>query len=451
MHGPYLLFIVLVVPATLAFIFNDWAVGLGMLAASVIAARVSRRSKPTSRRMTLLALVINQLVIIHSIYHYRPTEISGVDMSLFAVKPESDGPRPFVSVVLFHNPNATTERLSKTLASLEAHTSPVLAKEIVIPDDMPQSDSENVPRSQNIAADTDFIVFVAPGVEVQPDWLNGMVREFIANDTRLVVPLISFGRQGKLAASMVGSTSGGLQGLPVTEQGSKSVPIIPYFTLLGVSRKTLTAIPSIPQLLSDGRVMELSLRAWFCHSGIIFTRFTEVTIEEPYATDWKSLEGLDVDEKITNCPYNIDWFYEEFKAQDPDAPVTKFLIRSGDRCLTASSDFKLKIESACETTNPYHLFESKLNEIKSVGVKDPHCMDAASAMKPGKKPILYHCMHNNSNQVFHFMEDRLMWGSFCLERHDDNSVTLEKCKGFRDSLDPNQRWLRELVDSKSPE
>jgi hypothetical protein len=441
-NTPYLLIGVLFVPLVLALIFSGWIVALCVFVSSVVVARITRTKTPPARRMILIALVINQLVVIHSVYHFKRTVINGVDTVAFGVS-EDDKPQPFVSIVLVQNPEWTEDKAASTFASLQANSSLVLTKEIVVPDSYEGDRTGPIPVSSSISDDSDLIVFVAPSVEAPMDWLSGLVREFLANDTRLVVPVIQQESGFQITGSMVSSKRGELVPIPANEFTPRSVPIIPYFTVLGVPRKTLAGIPNLSELLSEGRTMELSLRSWLCNSGIVYTRFTTVRISDPYEPDWKSLEGVDVDEKITGCAKTVEWFYSEFKDHDADDDVERFLIEQSGSCLSAGSDGKLSLTSSCDRLNQNQIFELRAHEIKSVG--NGLCFDAASTMRPGKEPILYECMFGNRNQRFNIKDGRLMWGSFCVESHQDRGPTFEECVGFESTVSETQRWEKHVI------
>jgi hypothetical protein len=444
---PYLLITILFVPLIMALVFSNWIVAVCVFISSVIAARITRSKTPPARRMILLALFINQLVVIHSLYHYRRTVIDGVDTeSLYGVSGD-DKPQPFVSVVLLQNPKWSEEKAAATFASLQVHSSPVLAKEIVVPDSFQGDRSGPIAVSTSVSEESDFIVFVAPSVEVSADWLNGLVREFIANSTRLVVPTFTHSTGLPTAGSMVSSKRGELVPIFVNEFTPRATPIVPYLTVLGVPRTTLNSIPDLLRLLSEGRTMEVSLRSWLCQSGIIFTRFTTIKISDPFEPDWKTLEGLNVDEKITDCSRNVDWFYAEFKQHDADTEVDRILIEQAGSCLTAGSDGKLSVVSPCNPQDPNQIFETRNEEIRSLG--NGICLDAASAMKPGKEPILYQCILGNRNQRFSLAEGRLMWGSFCLESHPKKRPAFEECVGFEETIVQAQRWERRLLTTEN--
>ena len=441
---PYLLIVVLFVPLCLAIIYNGWLVGACIFASSLIVARLTRRTKtPSSRRMILLTLLVNQLVVIHSVYHYRRTVINGVDLDALSASAAADHkPRPFVSIVVFQNPNWSDEAAASTFASLQTHSSTILSKEIVVPDKYQGDRSGPIPVSSEISGDSDFVIFVAPGVHVSADWMNGMVREFIANSNRLVVPFIQEASGAKLAGTMISSKRGELVRILVTDFMSRSIPIVPFFSVIGVPRDVLNQFPDLPRLISEGRVVEASLRAWLCYSGIILTRFSHITVSNPFEPDWKVLEGLDVDERITGCGHDKDWFYSEFKEHDADAEVDQFMVSQSDSCLSVTGNGKLSFATPCNPGDPNQLFDAKSNFIRSVA--SGQCLDAASALKPGKEPLLYVCMMSNRNQAFSLAEGRLMWGSFCLE-YNENRFSLEECEGFEEAVKPTQRWDKKVI------
>jgi hypothetical protein len=445
MSRPYVLLVALVATPALAFFFIDWKAAVLILGSSMVFARATRTKEQGIRRLTMLALLINQLVIIHSLYHYESQVIGGLNLKMLEVPVDEASPKPFVSIVVFENPKWSHDSVMETLMSLQSHSSTILAKEIVVKSPADFNGAEGpIPIVAEYSEDTDFIVFVAPSVKVSPDWLNGLVREVIANDERLIVPVVTDGRGLEQAASMIGSTRGELVPLLVSETASKYVPVIPYFSVLGVSKKSLGFYAEIPRLLAEGRVIELSLRAWLCGSGVIFSRFTKVSITQPHITDWKSLEGLEVDEKIVGCSHNIDWFYDKFKTEDADASIHQFRIRNGESCLSSTSERMLSVAPSCEEDNANQVFEQRGEEIRAVGIEGAICFDAGSASSPGKSPILYQCMPGNRNQFFYFYEGRFMWGSFCVT-DEGGKVTLSDCSGLGDTLAANQRWSQEVI------
>jgi hypothetical protein len=430
----------LLVSPTIAFILNGWIAGVFTLLSSVLVARVTKNRSSATRRMMMLTLLVNQIVISHSLYRSKPESVPGPDITSLTSFDGESKPVPFVSIVLVPSASGSA---SIAIEALKANSSRVLAKEIVVPQSLVIDRSGDIPIVTEVSDSSEFVVYVSTSAVVPKDWLNGLVREFIANDTRLVVPVVTIESGSPQAAFMLGSKTGALSPLWFTEASGQDVPVIKDLSLLGIPKKVLQASPETDQLVHEGRMMELSLRAWLCQSGIMFTRFTTVTLEHTADVDWKLKEGEDVFQSIRNCPRNREWFFSKFKQYDPDSESERALIQSDDWCLATRRN-KLNAVTPCDRTNSTQIFELKDGSVRATGAA-PMCLDAASTSKPGKSPILYTCMHGNRNQAFQFIAGRLMWGSFCVERHEDGRVTLEYCMGLGDQIKPSQRWIKTLV------
>lgn len=444
----------LVISPILAMLYAGCWVALGVLVSSVLTVRSSRKLQSLNRRMICLAVLINQLVVTHSMfgYHMIPVDIvlQVPALELKNEKGESDA-RPFVSIVLFETDTSTHEELHATLRSIEDNTSTVLAAEVVVPTWV-QLDSEfegAVPRSHSLSSSTDFIVFVCPSAQLNVDWLHGMVREFFANDMRMVVPVVSNKNGNKITAAMIGSSSGKFVPQPYLE-ALKDVPVIPLISSLGVSRKIYTSVPRFSDLVRAGKVVELSLRAWFCFEGIHFTRFTTVKVESTPATNWRLLEGEAVDERITGCPRDIVWFYSRFKEEDPDSQREKFVIKNGATDCVGLDDSRKLVVAKCDLRNPKQIF-SLVDEDRAIRSETPgnQCFDAGSADMIGRSPAMYHCMRKNRNQMFTFQDGRLMWGSFCLDVSKSGKLIFQYCKGVGDGVIQTQKFIKHVINSKS--
>lgn len=93
--------------------------------------------------------------------------------------------------------------------------------------------------------------------------MNGIVRELMSDDLRIVVPVLRFAENKRLTAEIISSVQGNLVPLMYTES-SREVPVIPQFSEIGVSRKLFLKFPNLTYLTETERLVELSLRAWFC-------------------------------------------------------------------------------------------------------------------------------------------------------------------------------------------
>ena len=393
--------------------------------------------------MIALTLLMNQLVIIHSVHHYTRPVIGSKGLAAYKLADSSPTVEPFVSVVLLETINSSPSDFTTTVSSLQETTSSVLAKEIVLPESLLSSTNHTgrVKLTTSLSDSSDFIIFVVPGISFPADWLNGMVREFLANETRLVVPLVKYRGQA-YGGAMIGSSTGVISRMAFEDGPSRQVPVIPELAVVGVSRHVLSAIPNFESLATQKRVIEISLRAWLCFGGIIFTRFTTVSSIESELPDWKSVEGEDVDERITNCPRTIDWFYRTFEDFDPEAAKDQFRIRNGDRCLESTGS---KIWAApCTEASHSQVFELGYEGKSIRSVAHKKCLDAGSANEAGTAPLLYHCFARNRNQMFSLVHGRLMWGSFCV---DADNVTFQYCIGIDESTNESQQWVQEPVSS----
>ena len=450
MRVSYLYVWLLLISPILSFVFNGWWEGLLVLASSIMAVKLTRGTPPSTRRMICLTVLINQLVIIHSIHYYytqAPPPVSGV--SAVSDAHVNSAAQPFVSVVLFQTQNSTEEELSQTLQSVQASTSAVLAREIVVPASIAADAKSLIPLVHTLSDTTDFIVYVAPSAVVNTDWLNGFVREFLANDSRLVIPIATSQAGTQVTSAMMSSVSGKLVNMPYIE-GNKRVPIIPVISALGVSRKVLSDIPTLPRLLAENRLVELSLRAWFCFEGVIFTRFTTVRVNHPPNLNWRELEGDMVDESITGCRRNIDWFYGAFGDDDPEAKREDFSIKAGNgtNCVSVNNAQSLTV-APCDPTDKHQRFASVDNgrSIRSMSLST-HCLDGASAENPGKPLIMYYCARNNRNQFFTFMAGRLMYSSFCVDS-EGGKLQLAFCKGVGATVVESQQFRIDSISIHS--
>jgi hypothetical protein len=443
MRLSYLYVVLVLVNPLLAWIVNGWFIATMMFLASLLVARLTKTRTSATRRMICLAVLINQLAVMHALKNIRSTQISATDIEALSHRIAPESPRPFVSIVVISDNDGARPDAPADVDSILQWSSPILTREIVVPPTVASELSGPIPITTHISDETEFVIFVSSSARMKENWMNGLVREFIANDTRMVVPIVQLEDKSMAVSSMVNSVTGDITHLVVSETTPKEVPVIRHFSALGVPRKILTRLPNLERLISEGRLMEISLRAWLCFGGIVYTRFTTVTLARTPVTDWKAIEGEDVAGKIHDCPRNEDWFMSHFKNIDDDTHGSRVLISGESTCLTVANNRRLSVSEKCDESDSAQSFEIKGSRIQSI--KYNLCMDAGSANAPGKAPIAYQCMHANRNQQFFFLNGRLMWGSFCLERHQDRRVTFEYCVGIDESIKASQKWEQRTI------
>ena len=421
MKVSYLYVTILLVSPLLAFTLNGFRIGLSVLLTSVAVVKVTRRKASSLRRMICLCVLINQLAIIHSVYRFkRPIVARNFTDEVFYESADSIT-RPFVSVVLLNSNKTNQEDWDTTLLSLIANTSHVLAKEIVVGDVRSNHTSKIPIVSSANSTGGELTVYVKSGVQLPADWLNGFVREYLVDGTRVLVPELVTREGSEVSSAMLGSVTGELHLMPLSSQ-ERRVPVILAFSVVGVpSGVNMTNVGSL--LLAD-KLVEVSLRAWFCFGGIYATRFTSVFMDAAPLPNWRSVEGEDVDEKIEKCNgRDIDWFYDEFREFDEEAPLPRFQIQSESACVRLSTNNRLSMV-ACNSDDVSQLFTgfdfSRL--IRSVSNRNL-CLDAGNAKEPGSTLIPYKCLRANRNQMFSFQQGRLMWGSCCVAK----GLVLEFC------------------------
>lgn len=444
MRLSYLYVVLVLLNPLLAWILNGWLTATLMFLVSLLVARLTKNRTSATRRMICLTVLINQLAIIHALRHLHNSQILGTDIEALKNRVSPESPRPFVSIVLVPDNNDSEPGASTALDSIMRFSSPILTSEIVVPASMASERSGQIPVTTHISGTTDFVIFVSSSARMKGDWMNGMVREFLANDTRIVVPIVQLEDKSLAVSAMLHSITGDLTHLVVSETTPKEVPLIPYLSALGVPRKVLAAYPNLERLIRERRLMEVSFRAWLCFGGVIYTRFTTVSLASSPAIDWKALEGDGVADNIHGCSRDKDWFMSYFKNFDDDNHGSRVLISGGSTCLTVAQNRRFSVSEPCDGTNTAQGFEIKGSRIQSIEFPNL-CMDAGSANSPGRAPIAYQCMHANRNQQFYFLNGRLMWGSFCLERHEDSKVTFEYCVGIDDTIKSSQRWEQRSI------
>lgn len=421
LHEEHLLVLLLATGWIISLVFKDWF--------------------HPSARLFFAALLINQSVIRHALSRLAtPAPIVFGFSSLHNDPSVSSEVAPFVSIVLIGQSNSSTADIYETLSCLQAFSSPLLAAEIVVPFGYTQSRVLNITTTHSVSPLTKYIVFVSIPTIVSPGWMNGIVRELMSDDLRIVVPVLRFTENRRLTAAMISSVQGNLVPLMHTES-SREVPIIPQFSVIGVSRKLFLQFPNLTYLIETERVVELSLRAWFCFHGIAYTRFTSVEVRNPSSSNWIALEGDDVDERIKRCERNIDWFYDKFSEFDPDAIVDLFRIRNFNSCLSLDTEKGPLSLSPCsfdQITQRFVLY----NENRAIrSVRFPNvCFDAGITPNTSSPVLLLQCMPGKRSQEFKFITRRLMAGSFCVQAAANKSVNLEQCQGYAESMINSQVW-----------
>ena len=375
--------------------------GLTVLVSSLASVKLTRGKTSALRRMICLCVLLNQLVLIHSITRMRSPRVFQLDVNELQFSSYSTSPQPFVSLHILDT-NCTRSEFDETLSSLLRNSSIVLAKEIIIPPsklDWTTSVSDpTIPLKSSTSDSPTYQIYVKPGVTVSMDWLNGMVREFFAFPDSLIIPWTSNFYSG----AMLNPNTGQLFTVSNDE-----VPVIPGVSIVGVPTPMGS---SVVELIAQNRVVELSLLAWFCFDGIRATHFTHTQVVS--LPDWRSLESETLDERITcmgEPKMNISKFHEKFSEFNfDDLPI--FHIKLESNCLTVREDTILMEQ--CDD-------QDKGQQFKKVGTSSymaqERCLDGGQ----GKKLIVYYCMRGNRNQMFQFKRERLMWGSLCVNKNLD--------------------------------
>jgi hypothetical protein len=288
-----------------------------------------------------------------------------------------------------------------------------------------------------LSPDPELVIFISSNVTVHEHWLDGMVREYFANKSRLIIPTTSF-TTGKVMSGMIGSVSGNWVAADFDPR-IKTAPLIPYFSAVGVpsTHFALLSFERISILLLENRLLELSLNAWLCGEGIHATPFSmvESRLAALPSYNWREHEGETVDENIVrscNAKRDMNWFFEKFADYDPDGHGQLVMLRLSDyegrteMCISTIDATTLSIQ-VCDRADIHQQFRRFVHSqlIASVGRLN-NCLDAGSATFPGQKLFIYSCDIFNRNQRFEMMESKIRWGSFCL--HAKNaSVFLEYC------------------------
>jgi len=413
-----------------ALVCEFW-MSIAVCGLSAMAIVFARRLMSSQRRVVYLFIILNQLTMIYCNYLADRPQIVTFDPDHLvwnSTIPHSDG---FVSIVLVpETGNVTTQEFEKLIINLMEQSSPILAKEIVVPD-LPSLNlsSSSIPIVPSISPKTEFIIFLAPYITVPPNWLDGIVREHLANPKHLIIPTL-ITENNQVMGGMIGSVSGRWDLLPFDPR-DRIVPIIPFFSAVGVSRGHLS-IDRVRRLLVENRLLELSLYAWFCGEGISGTPFSSLTfahVLKPH--DWRSIEGETVDEHVASycgIKNDMEWFYSKFSDYDPDASEQIRLIKAlhGDQCMQVNLGNGLTV-TECGRGNPLQIFRVYDNSslIRSLGANSL-CFDSGGASEPGKELILYHCDRYSRNQQFLVINEYIRWGSFCVNMHE-RRITLEIC------------------------
>ena len=436
---PLLLFAIV----ALIIVEESSTISLGIVAGLLIIS-IFRFSR-SDRRTYLFVCLVNGIVFLHSFSRYNSSISVYFDVSNLASTGINQDAQPFVSVVLIKQANSSNAEISQTLLSLTSNSSPVLVSEIVVPDGTTTSLTSEIPITNHLSPTSAYIFYVTASTKVSPGWMNGFLRELFSDDLRLAVPVVRIAGHNAFSSAMISSSRGYLRPLFYSERENE-VPIIPGFSVIGMSRKLFSHIPNIVYLISTGRIVELSLRAWFCFNGIVSTRFTQVEVGNQYIPEWRTHEGEDVDERIHACNHNIDWFYTKFARFDDDAVSDVFFIRSSEDsglCLSVSGSAKAILLKECRSheIRQHFMFHDESRAIRSAQFPSL-CFD--SGFPPGNASaiLLLQCIPSKRSQFFTFISQRIMSGSFCINKSGHRNVNLDLCESSSQEMNVSQMWQR---------
>jgi len=440
-----LLILQLLVVPILAIIYSGIIAGFGLVFLSVFVCSLIHRKQRPEQRLYVAFSICHQMIWLYLLSLYGTRDDSMFQPWMLDPFTRPDVPRPFVSIVITLHEHSTAEDITGTFLSLRESSSPLLCAEVVVPAGFIPSGSPSIHVRDGISTFSDYVIFVSASTRVSTGWLNGLLRELLSDALRLAVPVILSHGDRLLSSAMISSVRGILYAVGYSDL-SREVPLIPFFSVVGVSRKLLDLIPSLPLLIGSGRMVELSLRAWFCFNGISVSRFTVVEVKNPFVPDWLKLEGEEVDERISGCPRNIDWFYTKFSALDDKTSADMFLIRNSpnsDSCLgvfNVSDSDPLRLEP-CDKKEDNQKFLTYGNSTGLRPVSFPYlCFDTFEFLTAGSPISLSQCIPRKRGQYFTFKSQRLMSGSFCLQKHSDHKVSMEICNGYGTSMNFLQMW-----------
>jgi hypothetical protein len=453
MNSRRLYIVVLLISPLVGLYLNGFVASLVLVTTSAITLYTMRRQGSQDREIVYLFVILNQLMFMYCWYHADGQLVISVPDSHLEVSEENlVQSKPFVSVVLVDGmTNGTvSDDYSGTVEMLQRTSSPVLTREIVAPLYSSSTSQFSIPIVHSLSDSSDMIIFVSCKATFTDDWMVGIVRELFAHSEQMIVPTIFLSPESPLTGGAMLSSESGLWVMTNPRELDRDLPLIPVHTALGISRSILDKIgfQRFVQLLSQNRLLELSLLAWFCHSGIRNTSYSKMIMRDKSSIpqhDWKSVEGETVEETvIASCQSNrnMEWFYDKFVKYDAEAKVRVFRVEIGVReqdgsrtCLVANYNNSLGTQK-CERDNRQMLFtvmEDPSPNIRSVLLHNT-CLDANSADKPGSKPILYTCTERNRNQMFYFDNLRIRWGSFCLSDNSSGEIVLEVCNDLENQI-----------------
>ena len=399
--------------------------------------------------------LVNEVMLIYCWYFSEAQLVISYPQSHFiTLSDEIVSTVTFVSVVFMgeHTNGTLCADYQHQVDNLIETSSTIMTKEIVAPFYSVASTAAPLPVVSTVSTLSDFIIYVSCNATLSPNWMNGIIRDLFWNPDKLLIPTIVDREKNVVTAGAMISSGSGKWTLTGPNELDSDVPLVPVFSIIGLSRRLLERVtePRLVTLLSQGRLLELSLYAWFCHGGIRGTTFSKVQMASESAVPeyhWKIHESETVDETVlSQCKSNrsMEWFFHKFNAYDDESEAGSFQIQIGlgesggsRNCLIAKSDFSIGSEQ-CEQSNPYMRFrlgglDGQSQAIMSLGYRRM-CLDSGAALTPGSKIILYMCVRNNRNQMFYFDRGKIRWGSFCLaDSRTHNSVTLEVCTD--DSID----------------
>lgn len=144
--------------------------------------------------------------------------------------------------------------------------------------------------------------------------------------------------------------------------------------------------------------------------------------------------------------YYMELFADDFLGSKMLATKHYQFAQYGGKCLTTD---------VVEGQNVYTTRQCKRNDaaqqffwffgngLRNVG--NALCLDGAFAKSSGHKPISFSCMKVNRNQEWQYINQRLMWGSFCLtsppvETDVPIPLTLDHCYGQGETQFQTQIW-----------
>jgi|LauGreDrversion4_2_1035121.scaffolds.fasta_scaffold06404_5 hypothetical protein len=438
--------VLLLVNPVLALLVNGRASGLLIFVVSYWVLHKMRTNVRSNPQIVYSFTTLNHILLVYCLYNSN-TQLIFVVPEAHLYIPSDDGNRvnPFVSIVLVDSPNGTScMNYNESVDALLKSASPILTREIVAPLYNESVSGSGSAVVSGLSVDSDMVIYVSCCVELVDGWMNGIVRELFSHPHHMIVPTLYLFPNNPFASGAMISSASGMWLHINPGQTEWDVPLIPRFSVLGMSRSLVREIthPRILRLLAENRLVELSLMAWFCHGGVRSTGFSKVVLLEktPPLHDWKSIEGETVDEEVIascNSKRDMEWFFDRFARYDPETPIKVFEVQVGLRrsdgsrmCLIANLNGTLGA-SLCDRRNPQLAFVIPPGDtpaIKSIGIPN-NCLDTNSVYSVGSRPILYSCTERNRNQMFYLDGTNIRWGSFCLTADESGEITLDACTG----------------------